>query len=143
MNIGSKRNYSTSHVHMMLSTALSMMIDKTECIFFLNTPSSIRSTDEIDRTNSAWIYFEIAISKLVEKKPPNRLLFESEKTFSEADRLIKSFEITHKVDLEHFNHLPVSTLKIWNKVKYKSPKHALDRLYQLSPPPKLSDTLYG
>lgn len=36
-----KRNRSSSHVHMMLSTALSTMMDKTECLFFLNTPHSI------------------------------------------------------------------------------------------------------
>lgn len=29
-----KRNQSTSHVHMMLSSALTMMIDKAECLFF-------------------------------------------------------------------------------------------------------------
>lgn len=32
-----KRNYSTSHVHMMLSIALSRMIDKCESVFFLNS----------------------------------------------------------------------------------------------------------
>jgi hypothetical protein len=36
------RNFSTAHVHMMLSTALQMMIDKTECLFFLNTPATIK-----------------------------------------------------------------------------------------------------
>src|SRR5574344_1933956 len=36
-----KRNYSTSHVHMMLSVALTQMIDNTECLFFLNTPNSL------------------------------------------------------------------------------------------------------
>ncbi|MFC0476256.1 hypothetical protein ACFFHF_13535 [Robertmurraya beringensis] len=30
-----KRNFSTSHVYMMLSSALTMMIDKTECVIFL------------------------------------------------------------------------------------------------------------
>jgi hypothetical protein len=33
-----KRNRSTSHVHMMLSVALTRMIDKCECIIFINTP---------------------------------------------------------------------------------------------------------
>ena len=47
-----RRNLSTSHVHMMLSTALTMMIDKTECIFFLNTPNSITTSEVISKTNS-------------------------------------------------------------------------------------------
>ena len=33
-----KRNQSTAHVHMILNTALHKMIDKTECLIFLNTP---------------------------------------------------------------------------------------------------------
>ena len=36
-----KRNYSTSHVHMMLSMALTKMIDKCESVFFINTPNSV------------------------------------------------------------------------------------------------------
>jgi hypothetical protein len=36
-----KRNISTSHVHMMLSTALSKMLDNSECCFFLHTPASV------------------------------------------------------------------------------------------------------
>ncbi|CDH90270.1 conserved hypothetical protein [Clostridium botulinum B str. Eklund 17B (NRP)] len=35
------RNISTSHVHMMLMNALMKMIDKSECVFFLNTDNSI------------------------------------------------------------------------------------------------------
>jgi hypothetical protein len=62
------RNYSTSHVHMMLSTALTMMIDKCECLFFLNTPNSVKSYVETDKTESPWIYSEIATTKIIEKK---------------------------------------------------------------------------
>lgn len=40
------RNYTTSHVHMMLSTALTEMMDKTECIIFFNTPNSINMETE-------------------------------------------------------------------------------------------------
>lgn len=36
-----KRNYSTSHVHMMLSIALSKVMDLSECVMFINTPHSI------------------------------------------------------------------------------------------------------
>ena len=38
-----KRNGSTSHVHAMLSTALGTMMDRTECVLFLNTKNSIIS----------------------------------------------------------------------------------------------------
>ncbi len=138
-----KRNYSTSHVHMMLSTALSMMIDKTECIFFLNTPNSICPADEIKRTNSAWIYFEIAITKLIEKRLPSRLLVEGSKLFSERAILKKSMEIMYKLDLNHLNDLTTETLNKWEKFTYKSTEYALDKLYELSPPLEISDSLHG
>lgn len=63
-----KRNYSTSHVHMMLSVALTQMIDNTECLFFLNTPNSITPNTIINQTESPWIYSEIAMSRLIRKK---------------------------------------------------------------------------
>lgn len=44
-----KRNYSTSHVHMMLSIALSRMIDNCEAIFFLNSENSISLEEEIKK----------------------------------------------------------------------------------------------
>ncbi len=34
-------NRTSAHVHMMLATALQMMINNTECLFFLNTPNAI------------------------------------------------------------------------------------------------------
>ena len=43
------RNYTTSHVHMMLSTALTEMIYNTECIIFFNTPQSINMASELDK----------------------------------------------------------------------------------------------
>ena len=36
------RNKSTSNVHMILYTALMKMIDRTECLMFVNTPSSVK-----------------------------------------------------------------------------------------------------
>ncbi len=69
-----KRNYSTSHVHMMLSIALSKVIDNTECVMFLNTPNSISwredlsSIDGDSATISPWIYHELAMTSLIRRK---------------------------------------------------------------------------
>lgn len=38
-----KRNYTTSHVNLMLSNALNKMIDNCECIIFLNSPPLARA----------------------------------------------------------------------------------------------------
>ena len=57
----SKRNFSTSHIHMMLSTALMNTIDNTECVIFINTPNSIENIyDTVNNsTYSPWIYSEL------------------------------------------------------------------------------------
>ncbi len=66
-----KRNYSTSHVHMMLSAALSNMINECEAVFFLN--SSNRNSIEKDIhdhcTMSPWVYHELVMSNLIKVRP--------------------------------------------------------------------------
>lgn len=65
-----KRNQSTAHVHMILNTALLKMIDKTECLIFLNTPNSILLDDVINdtATSSPWIYSELMFSRMCSKR---------------------------------------------------------------------------
>lgn len=58
-------SYNLSCVHMMLSSALATMIDKSECIFFLNTPSSLNINK---KTESPWIYYELNIASVVQEK---------------------------------------------------------------------------
>ena len=53
-----------SYVHMMLASALMTMIDKCECVFFLNTPSSINLNN---KTESPWIYYELNIANIIQK----------------------------------------------------------------------------
>jgi hypothetical protein len=133
-----KRNYSTSHVHMMLSTALSMMIDKTECIFFLNTPSSVRPADGIQKTKSPWIYSEIVTTQMVRENMPLRLKKLTESWLgADGDRELikgetKTFSITHDIDLKHLTEINYDDLINWQN-KY-STGNALDKLYELKPP---------
>lgn len=65
-----KRNFSTSHVHMMLSTAISTMIDKCECLFFLNTPNTILLEDNINnqQISSPWIYNELILANIMRSR---------------------------------------------------------------------------
>ena len=58
------RNQSTSHIHMLLNGALAKMINKTECLIFLNTPNSIKIQDitEEAKTASPWIYSELLMA---------------------------------------------------------------------------------
>lgn len=57
-------SYNLSYVHMMLASALMTMIDKCECVFFLNTPSSINLNN---KTESPWIYYELNIANIIQK----------------------------------------------------------------------------
>lgn len=128
-----KVNFSSSHVNMMLSVALTMMIDKTECLMFLNTPDSIKSFGEADKTESPWIYFEIATSKSIKKNIPFRLqnLNESEvRMFSHKDQ--EDLIIKYTLDLNHLSKLNHEMVfDIWGKKKYASKEDALNELYKL------------
>lgn len=123
----SKRNLSTSHVHMMLSSALAMMIDKTECLIFMNTPNSIRPAQAKDETLSPWIYSEIAISQIVRKQELKRKVNFS-KSLNESE---KKDWLKYELDLRHLTELDISTLKSIARKGYKGCE-ALDKLYELT-----------
>jgi hypothetical protein len=107
-----KRNYSTAHVHAMLSNALIQMIDKTECLFFLNTPNSLSESNTIvNKTQSPWLYTELAASKFIQKKKPDRI-----KTAS------TQIPIQYNVDLSHLTTLTRSSLDNW-KTNYENKYH--------------------
>lgn len=131
------RNQSTAHVHMMLSTALSMMIDKCECLFFLNTPNSIKSFGSTDKTDSPWIYSEITATQILRQKFPTRIT-EMMEAFSHFDGLgdiEKSLKITYDVNLTNLVPLGLADLDKWQN-SHKKHMHGLDSLYNLFPPVK-------
>jgi hypothetical protein len=135
-----KRNESTSHVHMMLSTALSMMIDKAECLFFLNTPNSIQATEAIDRTKSPWIYHEISISSLIRKRRLSEYRREVTKAFSMGGRVNESAMANYDLCLGHLQNLTGLDLdnwrEAWDEVSLNK-KYPLDELYDLFPVDKI------
>lgn len=137
------RNYTTAHVHMMLSTALMEMIDSTECILFINTPKSIKLTDYQERkTKSPWIYNELKITDIVQKKMPKRLLLKNYKDILSSERTFKNYsvpEIDYDVDKEisKLYHLSRDDLYNWdqlyNNINNGGQLHSLDVLYLKHP----------
>ena len=126
-----KRNLSTSHVHMMLMTALSKMIDKSECVFFLNTPNSNIGEGIKSATLSPWIYGEIEISRLIEKKRPPRVY--TKKYDRGGIEIIKEqLEIQYPLNLGHFYNLSQKELLEWNYSAISDGEEALDILYKLT-----------
>lgn len=128
-----KRNYSTSHVHMMLSMALTMMIDKTECIFFLNTSNSTCSTKDTikNQTNSPWIYSEIVTTKVIQKKnlPEDRMkkLEIIKKALNEYAQL----NVHYDLDFKHLYALNDTDLIEWQRLNTTKGTESLDNLYKL------------
>ena len=141
-----KRNYSTSHIHMMLSVALTQMIDNTECLFFLNTPNSITPNTIINQTESPWIYSEIAMSRLIRKKElkeyRDMVVTESQNAFADGGTI----NVRYDLPTEHLTEVDADILETWknfgsslsspNYEYLQYPKklrvHALDKLYELT-----------
>jgi hypothetical protein len=135
-----KRNFSTSHVHMMLSTALTMMIDKTECIFFLNTPNSITASEVISRTKSPWIYSEIATSKMIRKKSLSSYRNQRDtESYSIGGTIKKALTVEYEVNTDHLIQITNKHFISWKQNwPYKKPylshynQYALDKLYEIT-----------
>ena len=69
-----KRNFSTSHVHAMLTAAIMKAMDQAEIIIFLNTPNSVPVLSETmkkgnydEYTLSPWIYEEILLTTMLKE----------------------------------------------------------------------------
>jgi hypothetical protein len=135
------RNNSTSHVHIMLATALTKMIDKTECFFFIKTSNSITTKKAINEaeTYSPWIYSEVEMARLLRKKPLKEYRNLSDsliKSFSGTYRgfLNEQLSILHSINLEHLEELSTIDLLLWEISWGKSDiQIALDQLYMNHP----------
>lgn len=131
-----KRNYSTTHVHLLLASALREMIDKCECLFFLNTTNSISLSDSIESltTESPWIYDELQNVRFLERKKPRRALkevVEKKSEFQNKDLIVK-YDVSK--ELKKLEKLNKKSLNDWlNKYEHTEKKNnPLDILYTLN-----------
>ncbi|HCG8132753.1 TPA: hypothetical protein NJ508_004214 [Vibrio parahaemolyticus] len=132
-----------ANVYLMLSTALSEMIEKSECLLFINTENTLRnirikdSQDE-SRTASPWIMHELKVSSLIEKKLVREaLVAESFEKVLGAE----SIGFSYNVSTNHLIKADEKIFQAWlddfsnsNKDKANGePKQhiALDTLYQI------------
>lgn len=132
------RNYSTSHVHMMLMNSLNSTINCSEALFFLNTPNSISAKEVIKQeTFSPWIFAEIETSKIINKITPKRL-FEKTKMFNKLEKgyvslnesANRELQISYELELGHLTDLGPDEFEKWINGFYDSPENALDNLYK-------------
>ncbi len=136
----SLRNYTTSHVHMMLSTALTEMMNQTECVIFFNTPNSINMSEELKKidknkkTLSPWIYHELLMTSLLKENKPDKKQFILEYAEQRADNVPKfAYDVQALLDgLTTLTDQHLTTwLKMWNDRPLKLPEEALEVLYQV------------
>ena len=139
------RNYSTSHVHAMLSTALLEMIDRTECLIFFNTPQSICLSEELqaisagnkEKTLSPWIFQELSTAHTILPRKPERYKEQLRENYARMD---------FKSAIEYL-HVEYDVTAITNKMPLLNEKHltqwqsqhrrgdnALDELYKIVSP---------
>lgn len=129
-----KRNKTNSHVNIMLSTALHNMIDACECVIFLNTPNSVscKGYIEDDATNSPWIFSEISMTRLIERKEKRPLPQFMRKAYGAFDFVTESLDIAYDLPLAHLIPLDSSDLEQWQSTVSASSQEGpetLDDLY--------------
>lgn len=130
----SLRNKSTSNVHMILYTALMKMIDKTECLMFINTPASIKWSDMISdesATASPWIYGEILASKLIKSKPPQERRDDIWDSFIDFEESVEGPSFEYNVDSNHLTKITDSDLRYFEShLCTTNPYYALNGFYR-------------
>lgn len=107
----SKRNKTTAVAHMLLTAALTKMIDKTECIMFLNTPKAIHMNKikSTPSTFSPWIYHEVLMCNCLNISIPkdiNGLLQEIVQEYTQ----FSDIKVEFKVCFDKFTHLNFDSL---------------------------------
>ena len=140
-----KRNITTSHLHLMLGTALTQMIDRCECLFFLNTKNSLKSvsvehmttSDEECLTQSPWLFHELAMMQLIRRKEIDKHRLGRVKQANLAENITVLPPFNYPVNLTDVQVLQADELNLWeeNWNDHEITDHyALDFLYDVKSP---------
>ena len=125
------RNQSTAHVFLMLQGALAKMINKTECLMFVNTPNSLSYKDinEENATGSPWIYSELLMADTF---PPRNADYYHIMDSEMSNLLLEGYgpNIKYEVNLKEFRKITINDIKTSaNKVKEKNARKILNQIY--------------
>lgn len=127
-----KANYFASHLYLMLNSALNNMLNKTECLLFINTENSVIPLDRTNvsgQTFSPWIYSEIVMANTMQQTDPQRYNF-LKHSYEHAAEMNEQVLITHKLNLSQFKSIDFGILYRWQKSKNQV-EHPLDTLYKI------------
>lgn len=128
-------NWCCNNVSIILNSALQEVIDKSEVIFFYNTPNSItHNYNDQDRTESPWIFSEIETTRIIEKHCPKRLkpALESYNNLKKDD----SAEFSYSIKKYHLINLSKDSFNKWvaenvNNNSTQKREEELDKLYSI------------
>lgn len=119
-----KVNRSAQQVYLLLQGALAKMINRCECLIFLNTPAAMHVSDIKDEnlTSSPWIYSELTMASTFPPRPY--------KDYRIIDSYIRA-EMNYNVCLDSFVDLSFSDIeKARNETLIKGGPFFLDKLYE-------------
>jgi len=110
-----KCNFTTAHVHAMLSTAIAKTINNSEIVIFLNSERStykIKDEVEKDRTLSPWIYEEIFFTSVIGE----RKWYEHRPEYLTEGTMYfqKVLEVSYLLPAEHLIPMEYVDLCSWN-----------------------------
>lgn len=128
----SDANYAASEIYLMLNSAISNMIDKTECFMFLETENScfcVNKKNQEVKTYSPWIYSENKIANTIRITAPEGLPQLPKKRISESYG--PKLKISHPLNFEEFYELNSSDISQWQRKHSLSNELALDDLYEM------------
>ncbi len=137
-----KVGLSASYVHMMLATSLTAMMDKCDCIIFINTPNSITPSEikESPKTFSPWIFHELSMIQFLKEKRPD-FTYENYSMNKVASREQSSLKIklpTQINDLPYIKRAHLSELKQFISQQNK----CLDQVKRIITMKKLKELIY-
>lgn len=131
------RNVTTSHVNMMLATALSRMLDKCECAIFVSSPNSVKHTKNSDpMLESPWIFYELSQLEIIRKEKPDRTEQLKEARDYKFSRKGADIPIHYRADFSSLTKINALALEEWSLRWNESNRmwpSPLDALYELNP----------
>ena len=128
-----------SHVDCMLLKSLMEVMDRCECILFLNTPNAMTTEGVCGKTMSAWIYGEMEAARRLRKIVPERLRL-TKRAMENYSRVVLDESVgaqpvimmSHPMDTSHLQKISSNKFVDWtNAVVSTDPQQSLDTLYSL------------
>ncbi len=124
------RNYSTSHVHSLLSMAILDIINKTECCIFIDSNNSVNlhrlTNPKQAETLSPWIFEEISFMRYLPQRSTRKTRYFSDGGALELLNESRRLKIANPLDFSKFEI--ISRDDLWRLYKDKNDK--LDHLYE-------------